>query len=93
MRLRNACAGMAACRRRQRVRGWVACKLPCSPSPALAAQWWRCVVRGEPEIDVQKVEPEASKLTDLGERMAEEGKGGDSESPQGSAGEVNSGCE
>lgn len=30
-------------------------------------QWWRCVVAGEPEIDVQAVEPEASKLTDLGE--------------------------
>jgi hypothetical protein len=30
-------------------------------------QWWRSVVRGEPEIDVQKVEPEPSKLTDLGE--------------------------
>ena len=30
-------------------------------------QWWRCVVQGQPEIDVQKVEPEASKLTDLGE--------------------------
>ena len=30
-------------------------------------QWWRCVVEGQPEIDVQGVEPEASKLTDLGE--------------------------
>lgn len=30
-------------------------------------QWWRCVVAGQPEIDTQKVEPEASKLTDLGE--------------------------
>ena len=33
-----------------------------------AMQWWRCVVRGEPEIDTQAVEPEASKLTDLGAR-------------------------
>ena len=32
-----------------------------------AMAWWRCVVRGQPEIDVQGVEPEASKLTDLGE--------------------------
>ncbi|KAL4438226.1 hypothetical protein ABPG77_010587 [Micractinium sp. CCAP 211/92] len=30
-------------------------------------QWWRCVVAGQPEIDTQQVEPEASKLTDLGE--------------------------
>ncbi|KAI7838291.1 hypothetical protein COHA_007861 [Chlorella ohadii] len=34
-----------------------------------AMQWWRCVVHGEPEIDVQKVEPEASKLTDLDPEM------------------------
>ncbi|EFN56166.1 hypothetical protein CHLNCDRAFT_57614 [Chlorella variabilis] len=32
-------------------------------------QWWRCVVQGQPEIDVQKVEPEASKLTDLEPEM------------------------
>ncbi|PSC70314.1 BOBBER 1-like isoform A [Micractinium conductrix] len=32
-------------------------------------QWWRCVVTGQPEIDVQKVEPEASKLTDLDPEM------------------------
>ncbi|KAL4857728.1 hypothetical protein ACK3TF_002152 [Chlorella vulgaris] len=32
-------------------------------------QWWRSVVRGEPEIDVQKVEPEPSKLTDLEPEM------------------------
>lgn len=34
-----------------------------------AMQWWRCIVQGEPEIDVQKVEPEASKLTDLDPEM------------------------
>ncbi|KAK9724801.1 hypothetical protein RND81_05G099500 [Saponaria officinalis] len=27
--------------------------------------WWRAVVKGEPEIDTQKVEPESSKLGDL----------------------------
>lgn len=30
-----------------------------------AMQWWKAVVLGEPEIDTQKVEPEASKLSDL----------------------------
>ena len=28
-------------------------------------QWWKSVVKGEPEIDAQKVEPENSKLSDL----------------------------
>lgn len=28
-------------------------------------EWWRCVVKGEPEVDTQKVEPESSKLADL----------------------------
>lgn len=28
--------------------------------------WWRAVVKGEPEIDTQKVEPENSTLGDLG---------------------------
>ncbi|KAL1206660.1 Protein BOBBER 1 [Cardamine amara subsp. amara] len=28
-------------------------------------EWWRCCVKGEPEIDTQKVEPESSKLADL----------------------------
>ncbi|KAK9844019.1 hypothetical protein WJX81_002051 [Elliptochloris bilobata] len=27
--------------------------------------WWRAVVKGEPEIDTQRVEPESSKLSDL----------------------------
>ncbi|KAJ4913524.1 Protein BOBBER 2 [Raphanus sativus] len=28
-------------------------------------QWWKYCVKGEPEIDTQKVEPESSKLSDL----------------------------
>lgn len=28
-------------------------------------EWWKCCVKGEPEIDTQKVEPETSKLGDL----------------------------
>jgi CS domain len=27
--------------------------------------WWKCVVEGEPELDISKVEPDNSKLSDL----------------------------
>lgn len=45
--------------------------LPSMHQPLLAVQadsmqWWRCIVNGEPEIDVQGVEPENSQLSDLG---------------------------
>ncbi|GAB4817158.1 hypothetical protein N2152v2_004204 [Parachlorella kessleri] len=36
---------------------------------ANAMQWWRSVVKGEPEIDTQSVEPENSKLSDLDPEM------------------------
>lgn len=32
-------------------------------------EWWKCCVKGEPEIDTQKVEPESSKLADLDPEM------------------------
>lgn len=28
-------------------------------------EWWKYVVKGEPELDTSKVEPEPSKLSDL----------------------------
>lgn len=32
-------------------------------------EWWKYCVKGEPEIDTQKVEPETSKLGDLDPEM------------------------
>ncbi|KAE8811184.1 protein BOBBER 1-like [Hordeum vulgare] len=29
------------------------------------SEWWKCVIKGDPDIDTQRAEPESSKLSDL----------------------------
>lgn len=45
------------------------CMLEVSLVKQNGMQWWPCVIQGEPQIDTQQVEPEASKLSDLDPEM------------------------
>ena len=37
----------------------------CAMAQVDGMSWWKCILKGEPEINTQKVEPENSKLSDL----------------------------
>lgn len=41
------------------------CRVALELAKENAAEWWPCLLRGEPEIDVTQIRPEESRLSDL----------------------------
>lgn len=36
-------------------------------------KWWECAIKGDPNVDTQKINPEPSKLSDLDPEMRKTG--------------------